>query len=681
MKTHLASKIAWGGLVMANWIPAGAVAADIRGDLEFPTQWRVFTPLERDDPLPDLTVLDALPSTLVIGDKTLDARTANAVNSQFDFRVLPDFPANPRDQVSYAFIPLQSPARQTVTLGLGAEWLIQAWLNGEEIFNNARDDADAQVQRATPPYPPAIRDFMVEVDLREGRNVLVVRNVGGNRGATVAVGGPRELRAGNFNSILNDPLLMVQALPQDALGGAGRWMAPHLRAASGEKPASEIGSRLELFVDDFLVDRLTGGARRRMHHPIPREVVMAFGDQGTPWDQGRCAFPALVRDGERIRIYYSGQTAEGRETTAVIESTDGVHFTRPNLGIHEFQGSADNNVIFASGTVTHNFAPFLDENPDAAEDARFKALGRGPGGMRFYASPDGIDWRLMEHEPNFTSGPTDTQNLAFWDPVRERYIAYLRFFRPHRCIRYATSPDLVNWTETLPVEFSDNRLEDLYTNVIGPYFRAPHIFVGLPNRFVPDRKKVPEHPYNGVNDIVLMSSRDGKLFDRWEDAFIRADTDRRNWTDRNLHAVWGMLQTAPEEISLYVMEHNRHPTLRIRRWTVRTDGFASLHAGGEVGEMLTRPLIFEGDRLVVNYATAAIGTLRFELSDIDGAPIDGFGLSDSKPVYGNEIEHVVEWSGGSDLSELKGRPVRLRVRLLAADLYAIRFANATEITD
>src|SRR5207248_850852 len=74
--------------------------------------------------------------------------------------------------------------------------------------------------------------------------------------------------------------------------------------------------------------------------------------------------------------------------------------------------------------------------------------------------------------------------------------------------------------------------EHLYTNAVTPYFRAPHLYVGLPMRFVPDRQLAPEHPYPGVSDGVFMSSRDGVHFRRFLEAFIRPGLGARNWTDR-----------------------------------------------------------------------------------------------------------------------------------------------------
>jgi hypothetical protein len=105
------------------------------------------------------------------------------------------------------------------------------------------------------------------------------------------------------------------------------------------------------------------------------------------------------------------------------------------------------------------------------------------------------------------------------------------------------------------------------------------------------------------------------------------------------------------------------------------DGFVSVHSGGTPGKMLTRPLVFSGNRLSVNYATSAAGSLRFEMCEANGKPIEGFSLEDSEILFGNEIEHTVNWKGNSDLKQLSGKPVCLRVRLHDADLYSVRFVN------
>ena len=104
----------------------------------------------------------------------------------------------------------------------------------------------------------------------------------------------------------------------------------------------------------------------------------------------------------------------------------------------------------------------------------------------------------------------------------------------------------------------------------------------------------------------------------------------------------------------------------------------SVNANGGIGELLTKPFVFEGDRLEVNFATFDQGTLRAELQDADGNAVPGFTLADAEPVSGDEIEQVLSWSGGWDVSALAGVPVRLRFELNDADLYSFQFGGGTE---
>lgn len=459
-------------------------------------------------------------------------------------------------------------------------------------------------------------------------------------------------------------------------GGGEPGSAGLTRTEPGDKDAYEIGSRRELFVDDFLVDALGGTAERRLHHPVPREVVLEL---DRPWEGETSAYFALVEDGDRYLLYYRGYAGAGSagQVCCVAESTDGVHFTRIEAGLFEFEGSKANNIVWR-GVGGHNFTPFLDANPDAPADERFKAMGyshQGKG-LGVFASPDGIRWRELLDRPAITDGAFDSQNVAFYDTERKLYVDFHRRGRDGvRDIMTCTSADFREWTEPAFIEYGDDRKEHLYTNGIRPYPRAPHLYLGFPARFVPTRTKIAGRKEPGVSDAVFMSSRDGKNFERWSEAFIRPSLEPETWTDRNNFPAWGLAETAPGELSIYWTEHYRHPGMRLRRGTIRTDGFVSLHAGGAPGEILTRPLLFEGGRLEVNYATDATGWIRVELCDEAGQPLDGFAFYDSVVLFGNEIEGEVSWRKEPDLAALAGRPVRLRIRMENADLYSLRFAE------
>lgn len=449
------------------------------------------------------------------------------------------------------------------------------------------------------------------------------------------------------------------------------------KAEVGSKALVDLGSRRELFVDDYLLDGLSGTAARRLQHPVRREIAFR---QDQPWEGPTSAyFTVLAVDGKAL-IYYRGSGNEGtayHETTCVVESTDGIHFTRPELGLFEWQGSKANNIVWMSAG-THNFTPFVDGNPACPPDQRFRALASMGKQAQLVplVSPDGYHWRKLQEEPVITKGAFDSQNLAFWDPVRSEYVEFHRGFRDGvRDIMTSTSKDFVTWTEPEWLDYGDAPHEHLYTNAITPYFRAPHMYLGFPNRFVESRKKVPEHPGPGVNDALLMSSRDGLHFSRWEEGFIRPTLDWENWTDRNNYVAYGLYPLNEREIALYSTDHYRHPGACLVVNTLRTDGFVALEADFKGGEALTRPLTFTGQHLEINYATSAAGSVQVALCQENGEAYEGFALKDCELLYGNELAHVMAWKGGTDVSALAGKPVRLRFRLKDAQLFSLRFGD------
>ena len=108
---------------------------------------------------------------------------------------------------------------------------------------------------------------------------------------------------------------------------------------------------------------------------------------------------------------------------------------------------------------------------------------------------------------------------------------------------------------------------------------------------------------------------------------------------------------------------------------LRTDGFVSIQAPYSGGELVTKPVIFQGSKLVINYATSAAGSVRVELQDAEGNPLPGFALDDCPEIYGDQIERVVAWKSGTDVNALVGKPIRVRFVLKDADLYSLRFTE------
>lgn len=114
-------------------------------------------------------------------------------------------------------------------------------------------------------------------------------------------------------------------------------------------------------------------------------------------------------------------------------------------------------------------------------------------------------------------------------------------------------------------------------------------------------------------------------------------------------------------------------SLNVRRYSIRLDGFVSMHTSFQGGEFVTKPIIFEGSRLALNFSTSAAGSIRIEILDTSDRPIAGYGLADSPEMFGDSLERIARWNAGPDVSALSGRPVKLRFVLKDADLYSFQF--------
>jgi hypothetical protein len=468
-----------------------------------------------------------------------------------------------------------------------------------------------------------------------------------------------------------------------------RRTASRARAGAAVAGVIELGERRELFVDDYLIERLRG-VERRLQKPVPQNVAI---DHDVPWEGNTSAYHTVFQDGRLFRAYYRGShyAPSGNYTPVACyaESRDGIEWYRPELGLVNYQGSTRNNIIW-DGIGSHNFAPFRDRNPDCREGEEYKALGsaraRTPDEQALYAfkSADGVHWSLLSEKPVITVGAFDSQNLAFYDPLRGCYVAYHRdSIYPDgvrvRQIMTCTSKDFRRWTKPQWLDFGDAPIEHLYTNAVTPYHRAPHIYMGFPKRFFPDRS-LHGNAARGVSDAVYMTSRDGLHFKRWSEAFLRPGLQPERWETRNNMTAWGILETAndlptaPKELSIFTTEgYYRGAACRLRRFTVRVDGFVSVHAPLKGGELITRRLTFAGGALSLNTGTSAAGSVRVEIQDAHGKALKGYTLRDCDEIYGDYLERTVTWKGAADVSALAGQPVRLRFALRDADLYSLQF--------
>ena len=490
---------------------------------------------------------------------------------------------------------------------------------------------------------------------------------------------------------------------------------------------TDIGTRRELFVDDALIESVSGGARLVLHHPEPREIAL---DHDAPWEGTGSGYHSVFRDGDKYRMYYKAwhlDVKDGKVNTGshplyccYAESDDGIHWRKPELGLVDFKGSKANNIVLAPETFGEvksdpgHPAVFRDDNPACPPEARYKAIIRAakPHGLLVFQSPDGLRWSLAHPEPVITEGAFDSQNLAFFDPNIGAYRAYWRVFtegqtdaenwKPGgvRAIRTAVSKDLVHWEPWKDLTYVDSPKEELYTNGVKPYSRAPHLLIGFPTRYIDrgwsdsmralpelaareDRAKASQRYGTAITEGLMMASRDGVIFKRWNEAFLRPGIERDGtWHYGHQYLAWHPVETqstlegAPNELSFYATEsYWTGKSSVLRRYALRLDGFVSANAPLSGGELITKPIRFSGKRLALNFSSSAAGGIRVEIQDESGKPLPGFALDDCPEVFGDSLERTVTWKAGADLSALAGKTVRLRFALRDADLFAYRFAE------
>ncbi len=466
--------------------------------------------------------------------------------------------------------------------------------------------------------------------------------------------------------------------------------------------AINVGDQVELFTDDYVIGELTGDAKRVLQHPEPKEVVFTA---DAKWEGNTTGYYSMFQDGDKYRMYYRGSSSfptlkeyyasilgEDKkmkspdkidnpfpaEATCVAESKDGITWTRPDVGIFERDGSKNNNIVWeGNSSEAHNMSVFKDSNPKAAADAPYKAIG-GKGNPQMLTSTDGFHWKKVGRT-GVKIGTFDSQNQAFWDSAREEYRLYWRYFPPGGALgtRTATSKDFVTWENEKDVSFTGKPKPEeleftqrvhLYNSCIEPYFRAPHILIGFPTQYT--------HK-GSLTWPLLISSRDGVNFDRWDgDPVIPLNAPANRDTERSNTMALGMLQLPgkPDEISVYAKEAYRgYGPGRLRRFVYRLDGFVSITAGPDGGELITKPLIFTGKNLQVNYKVREGGSLRVEIMDENGKVLKDFRLDDCEPLTGDSTKAVVQWKGNSDLT---GAPsdecVRFRFVLKNADLFSFK---------
>ncbi len=477
----------------------------------------------------------------------------------------------------------------------------------------------------------------------------------------------------------------------------------------------DVGTRKQLFVDGKFIES-AHGVELVMHTPHQTGEVLIAADQ--PHEKGGhvSVYSSVLKDNDgRIRIWYDLVTPTGpgpwdhERRVCYAESDDGIRFTKPELGLHEVDGSTANNVVLPG--VIGGCAVWLD--PNAPPEQRFRTQAKSYHPTRalpMHSSPDGLRWDLFLERPNLT-GPTDTQTIIFWDAAVQRYAMYtrdrIRSPLSYRAVRRLESDDLKEWDCESRVFEPDEADLGTYEASAGV---APVDYYGAtvfkyPGVGSEEDRTVDDGVYimlaqafwhwmprgaPGTRDVRLAVSRDGRDFQRVgsRKPFLGPGPAGRFDSQQ----IWIMPDpiVMGDELWLYYagMNWNRvsppgvdpqapdgKRLSAISRAIMRLDGFVSAAAPYEGGELVTPLIQFEGNRLELNVDTSGGGALKVEIVGEDGNPIRGFAVSEADWINGNSVKMPVSWNGRQDVSSLAGQPLRLRFVMRDCNLYAFQFVE------
>ena len=426
----------------------------------------------------------------------------------------------------------------------------------------------------------------------------------------------------------------------------------------------------ELFIDDFLTEK-RDGLTLAIHQPQPQPPE--------PTQPTGGYMSMLQVDGKIIaysrRSFFEFTGANSPFTvkpgyvndyTAYAESTGGIKFLEPPL--YKYDCGVP-NVMLCLDAFCHNFSPFYDENPACPADEKYKAVAgvSDTGGLYGFVASLPYMFRKLDKpliKPKKAWGYCfDSQNVAFWSEAEGCYVCYFRRNdtadgKVLRSFCKATSPDFRHWGN-LEMQRINEPNEHLYVNQMAPYPRAKHIYIGTPTRYCEER--------GSATDIVLVFSRGGQqVFRPTKEAWIRPGLDPKRWQNRANYLAHNVVQTSPSELSLY------HCHSKVR-YTLRTDGFMSLHAGYGTGEWLSKVLRYDGGALELNVSTGVMGALQVEVQHPDGTPVPGFALDDSELFFGDAIAYRPTWRGATALPLKPGDAFRLRLVARECDVYSLAF--------
>ena len=478
-----------------------------------------------------------------------------------------------------------------------------------------------------------------------------------------------------------------------------------------------IFSDKQLFLDDYIIDRLED-VSRKLNQPLkdPGNPLVV---RDRPWEGMLIMHGSVLYDrDERIyKMWYqdilkefiSASLPSSNVAICYATSPDGVHWEKPELGVYDYHGEHDNNIVWmppaSYPTPWMEPGSIIKDEAEPDPEKRYKTANwiyffreyNHDYGPNFYVStsPDGIHWHGLT---NIVDLPSGDAGYISYDRNTGKYVGITR--------SYPNLPGFdATWMRARTICWSD----DLKT------WTRPQLILAPDEHDSPDTQyyKLSMQAYEGVYigvlaifrteaqtiDQQLVTSRDGRIWSHVADrATFLPLGPAGSWDSKMIMTVaQPPFVIKDDTIAIYFDGDDlRHDAAMrnvgttgsdrsIGRATLRRDGFCSLDAGSREGTFTSKPFLFTGNALVINARTSGDGYVAAEILDAAGNVIEGLSRSFCYEFRGDEVRHVVAWKANPEgrvegkIAYLArsamawGREIRLRLYLRQAKLYSFQF--------
>ena len=478
-------------------------------------------------------------------------------------------------------------------------------------------------------------------------------------------------------------------------------------------PSLKSRGEVTLFSFDNVSIPFTHNLQLTMQQPEKHSnnPVVRRGAAGTPDEFGVQFYGSVVRDKDRLRMWYVAVDRELRSDPGCVrcwrpayaESHDGVHWTKPELGLVEYQGSKRNNLVLMEpaplGIIN---LKVLAEPDDPDPSRRYKMSGhtwwwdgkrRGRGTLAPLFSPDGLRWRLaISTKPVRGLLPVEdivlpryhfeaAGGLYKW---KGSYYASGQSGPPQdhgthaysgREVLIHRSPDFVHWARTASIgflrdgqwgEFAYGTGEETHEGV--SVWNRGNVLIGLFGRW-----HGAKNWKDRTIDLGLLVSNDGVHFREpvREWTFLRRGDDGQ-WDEGGLLQGQGFENVGHKTFIWYGAWDPRHgqdyqPRGGVGLATLPRDRFGSLslHSADRPAEFVTSTVNTDGRNGVQLWLNAeGLGEdalLRVELLDEQERPLPRFSGDKAATVRKSGFRTPVSWTGQATDADL---PARFRLRVL-----------------